>query len=191
MRYHLGMRPCLRAAGVLVVASLGSVPPASGQPPAARPGPVIEQFGAVFTVPSPDLAIPAGFTFKLLFDVSQAAAAADQVNARLDAVARFLNMHAQAGVHRDRLHAAIVVHGAAGKDLLQSAAYRAKFETDNPNQPLVEALLKSGVRIVLCGQTAMSRGLDREKLIDGVQVALSAMTAHAILQEEDYRIVPF
>jgi len=75
-------------------------------------------------------------------------------------VARYLNMHAQAGVPRERLGAALVLHGA-------------------------------GVHIVLCGQTAGSRGFAKDELAAPVQMALSAMTANKLFQDEGYQIVAF
>ena len=57
--------------------------------------------------------------------------------------------------------------------------------------PLLEELSRAGVRVVLCGQTAASRGLPRDGLARPVEVALSAMTALVLLQDEGYRLIPF
>ena len=51
-----------------------------------------------------------------------------------------------------------------------------------------EELTAAGVQIVLCGQTAAARGIDRGRLQPGVKVALSAMTALFVFQEQGYRI---
>jgi intracellular sulfur oxidation DsrE/DsrF family protein len=48
------------------------------------------------------------------------------------------------------------------------------------------------VRIILCGQSAAGLGLDETAdLLPGVEVALSAMTAHALLQQDGYTVNPF
>jgi intracellular sulfur oxidation DsrE/DsrF family protein len=113
------------------------------------------------------------------------------LNVTLNSVARYLNMHAQAGVLANQVHAAVVVHGSAGWEVLDHAAYRDRHGTDNPNAELIHELIDAGVEVVLCGQTAASRGIPRDGLIDGVEVALSAMTAFLVLQEDGFRVNPW
>ncbi len=156
-----------------------------------RTGPVIEDFGPVFDVPSLDMPASPESVYRVVFDVAAAADKPEQVNRYIETLARFLNMHARAGVPRENLQLALVVHGPAGKDLLDAAAYRKRFGVDNPNAPLLEALAAAGVRIYLCGQTAMSRGLPKEELAPPVKMALSAMTALVALQDEGYRLIAF
>lgn len=156
----------------------------------SRTGPVIEGFGPVFDVPDADFA-PVDVDYRLVFDVAQGMDDPAQVNRRIASLARFLNMHARAGVPLERMHLALVVHGTAGKDLLDNEAFRARHGTDNPNLPLLEALHEAGVEIYLCGQTAYSRGLAKEDLAEPVELALSAMTALARLQAEGYGLIAF
>lgn len=167
-------------------------------------GPVITSGGAVFDVPNPTFTAPADHEYKVVFEIyrgveiaaagstgSAAPNARLAPNEQLNTVARFLNMHARAGVPRDRVKLAAVVHGTAGKDLLDDATFRARYGTDNPSGPLIRELLDAGVRIVLCGQTSMGRDVPRDKLIPGVQLALSAMTAMSVLQAEGYLLNPW
>jgi intracellular sulfur oxidation DsrE/DsrF family protein len=181
------MRTALSA--LLLTALLGGAGALHAQQ--RQDGPVIHAAGSVFTVPDPDFATPRDQTFRVLFDVAEGAAAPGEINTGLNTVARFLNMHAQAGVPLERLQVAVVVHGTAGKDLLRDAAYRERHGVDNPNRALLEELSRAGVRIILCGQTAASRNLPRAELLEPVEVALSAMTAHLVLQEQGYRVNPF
>ncbi|WP_233356244.1 DsrE family protein [Henriciella aquimarina] len=148
-------------------------------------GPVFEDYGPAAQV-GDDLAIPADLDLKVAFDISEGSEDG-KINRRFETVARFMNMHATAGVPRDQLHPAIVVHGAASKDLLQPEA----GSEASPTYGLIRALLDEGVPIYLCGQTVAVRGIDEEDLIPGVQVALSAMTAHAVLASEGYSLNPF
>lgn len=154
-------------------------------------GPLVRSGGAVFPVPDPDVATPLDHTYRIVFDVAQAAEEPSVLNPGFNTAARFLNMHAQAGVPSQQMQVAIVVHGTAGKDLLNNDAYRARFGMDNPNLPLLEELARAGARVILCGQTAASRDLPRDQLADPVEVALSAMTAHVLLQDKGYRLNPF
>lgn len=153
-------------------------------------GPMIEGYGPVFAVPDADFA-PTDMQYRLVFDVVQTAEEPDQVNRRIETLARFLNMHAAAGVPAENMSLALVVHGSAGKDLLDHAGYKARYGVDNPNVPLLEALAGAGVEIYICGQTAYSRGLPKSELAEPVQMALSAMTALAAYQAKGYGLIAF
>jgi len=164
--------------------------PAAAPAPARQAGPVIEKFGAVFDVPNPGLLPPKDQDLKLRFDVNQGPEPGE-LNAGFDTVARFLNMHARAGVPRERLKVALVIHGTAGKDTLTNEAYRKRYSKDNPNIALLDALKAAGVRVYLCGQTSVSRNLPRAEVTPAATIALSAMTAHLVLQNEGYALNPF
>jgi intracellular sulfur oxidation DsrE/DsrF family protein len=153
-------------------------------------GPIIHSAGAVFGV-SPDMATPIDRDYKVAFEVAGPASAPDRMNQSINTVARFLNMHAQAGVPTERLSGAIVAHGGASFELLDNEAYRARFGVDNPNAELLKELIAAGQPVVLCGQSAASRGVPTDGLIPGVQIALSAMTAFMLLQDEGYRVNPW
>ena len=157
----------------------------------AETGPRIERFGPVYDVPNPDFPTPVDRDYKVVFDVARAPAEADRLNPSIETLARFLNMHARAGVPEERLHVALVLHGAAGKYALDNDGYRSRFETDNPNLALLEDLADAGVRVILCGQTGASRGFDREELAAPVELALSAMTALITLQQDGYQLIAF
>jgi len=154
-------------------------------------GPVLEDFGPVFYMGEVDLATPLDVDFKALFDVSDAADEPEAGSPAITTAARFLNMHAQAGVPLERLGAAIVLHGGAARWALGHEAYRERYEVDNPNLPLIEALRGAGVRFVVCGQTVAARGYTKDELAEPIELALSAMTAIKVLQDEGYQIVSF
>jgi intracellular sulfur oxidation DsrE/DsrF family protein len=154
-------------------------------------GPVIEGYGAVYPVENPSFATPTDMVYRVAFEVALGTDEPDQVNPRIETLARFLNMHPQSGVPRENMKLALVLHGTAGKDALADEGYRRRFGVDNPNAALIQALKEYGVRIVLCGQTQMHRGLNRDELAGGVEVALSAMTALAALQFQGYQVNPF
>ena len=56
---------------------------------------------------------------------------------------------------------------------------------------MIGELLAAGHPVILCGQSAASRGVPTDQLIPGVEVALSAMTAFLLLQDEGYRVNPW
>jgi len=154
-------------------------------------GPVIHSAGPVFEISAPEFATPLDQEYKLAFEMAQAADSPDQLNVVLNTVARYLNMHGQAGLPADQVTAAVVVHGTAGWEVLDHDAYREKHGVDNPNAALIKELVAAGVKVILCGQTASARGIPRDRVMEEVQVALSAMTAFLVLQEQGFRVNPW
>ena len=147
-------------------------------------GPLVPSYGKTASVPGATL--PADAHFKVAFDIG-AASEGDAVSRNLDSAARFLNMHTLAGVPAENLSVAIVVHGPAAMDLVTDA----KRGAPNPNADLIAELIAAGASIQLCGQTAAAKDITEADLLPGVTLALSAMTAHALLQQDGYTLNPF
>ncbi|SHF62458.1 Intracellular sulfur oxidation protein, DsrE/DsrF family [Microbulbifer donghaiensis] len=152
-------------------------------------GPLISQYGAHAEVKQTQ-PLSGKESFKVAFDVAEQGETG-KVNRKIESLARFLNMHTNAGIPAENIQLALVVHGKAGFDLLDDANYKARFDSENPNAALLEALLKNKVRIIICGQSAAYHGIENSQLVNGVEVALSAMTAHALLQQQGYTVNPF
>jgi intracellular sulfur oxidation DsrE/DsrF family protein len=148
----------------------------------ASMGPVIEYYGPAYEVAEKDVALPDGMVLRTVFDI-----AADpdpkQVNRSIVSVARFLNMHARAEVSLDNLVVAVVVHGKATHQMVSNPG--------NPNLELIRQLQEAGVRFYLCGQSMKFYGIDKDELVAGVEVGLSAMTMLTILQADDYALIPW
>lgn len=152
-------------------------------------GPTIEKFGKNALVESADQ-LQEEQIFKVVFDVAKQGET-DKPNRSIDSLARFINMHVRAGVKPENISLALVVHGKASNDLISNKAYEKKFQTDNPNHALINELLKNRTQIFLCGQSATYYEINKEDLHHGVQLSLSAMTAHALLQQQGYTLNPF
>jgi intracellular sulfur oxidation DsrE/DsrF family protein len=159
---------------------------------AFKPGPVLTEFGAHAPVPGVEQ-LPATTEFALAFDVSTPATEG-AANRGFESAGRFLNMHVAHWVPRENIRLVVVVHGKASLELLSNTAHAANplsRQGDNPSGKLVEALLAEDVRFILCGQSAAVYGIKPEDLIPGVEMALSAMTAHALLQKDGFTVNPF
>lgn len=143
-------------------------------------GPVIETFGPVADVPGATR-LPDDTSFRISFDTREKAADG-KPNRTLVSAARFLNMHARAGVEPEKIDLAVVVHGAAVKDVTADS---------KGSEALISALKGHSVRIIVCGQSAAYYGVSSDDLAPGVEMALSAMTAHAVLQQDGYTVNPF
>lgn len=153
-------------------------------------GPAVANYGPVFTIdphdvafaPSPDAEL------KAVFEISVGAEGPDKEDDAIMNVARFVNMHARAGMPKDKLKAAIVMHGGGTWEVLNNEAYRKRFGMDNPNLPALEQLAAEGVDIYVCAQSAASRQiLWKEFASPTVKLAFSAMTAIVSLQRDGYQ----
>lgn len=153
-------------------------------------GPLIEGYGPTYPINDRDVPLPEGFNYKAVFDLAAYPGEVTAVNVRLESVARFLNMHGRNGVPAENMDLAVVVHGAAVKNLLNNDAYEARYKVDNPNLELLSLLHDAGVSIYVCGQSMSFGGIDKNELADGVQVALSAMTMLTVLQSDGYALLP-
>ena len=171
-----------RAALSVALATVFSVPVIASEPP-------IQGYGQFYQVQGHD-PIAAQTHFKIAYDVADQAEAG-KLNFRINSLARFINMHVDAGVKPEQIELALVVHGGASQDLLANAFYKEKFDADNENQALIEQLLANNTKVFLCGQSAAYYKVDKAKLIPGVTLSLSAMTAHAQLQQQGYSLNPF
>ena len=158
---------------------------------AQQSGPLIKNYGKVYKIANPEIPLYPEQEFKAVFDVYDNPAAGEGPNPQLETAARFLNMHAQAGVPPENLKVALVVHGKAVEDLLSENAYRARNKNDNRSARLVRDLLQAGVQVAVCGQSATSQKIQRDQLIPGVVWALSAMTALVHYQDLGYRFIKF
>ena len=153
-------------------------------------GPLIEGYGPTYPINDRDVPLPEGFNYKAVFDLVAYPGEVTAVNVRLESVARFLNMHRRNGVPAENMDLAVVVHGAAVRNILGHAAYRSRFQADNPNLELVEKLHAAGVRFYVCGQSLAFGNIAKSELADPVEVALSAMTMLTVLQSEGYALLP-
>jgi intracellular sulfur oxidation DsrE/DsrF family protein len=150
-------------------------------PDAFEPGILIPEFGPVAEVDY-DRPIPQGTVLRIRFDISTRAETGE-LNSTLTSAARFLNMHAAAGIPAEDIHVAVVIHGGAVHDVTVGDG--------EANAGLVAALNEHGVEIIVCGQSAAWYDVTSEDLQPGVSLALSAMTAHAVLHSEGYALNPF
>lgn len=170
---------------LLVVAQLS----AAAQMENFKAGPVFKDFGKVAAVEQSE-PVAKNTVFKIVFDVTKEAEP-DKINRTIDSAARFINMHVAAGIPLENIHLAVVVHGGATLDMTNQAFFAAhKNGLKNASAAAIEQLQKHGVEFYLCGQSAAANGITNTELLPGVKMALSAMTAHALLQQQGYTLNP-
>jgi intracellular sulfur oxidation DsrE/DsrF family protein len=154
-------------------------------------GPVINAGGKHAPVPNMTFAVPKDLEYKVVWDIEVGPAKLGELNDEYNVPARFVNQGAALGFPAARVKAAVVIHGAAGEEMLDNAEYKARKGVDNPNITLLTEMSKAGIRIILCGQTVDSRKLPREKILPFVEIAPSAAWAHAVLLRQGYTANPF
>ncbi len=177
---------CAVLCAALIAACMSSASVAGAD--AFTKGPVLTEFGENALIPDA-LQNANEQVFKVAFDVADASPG--NVNRSFNSVARFINMHVRAGVPLEQIEVAVVVHGQASAELLNATAYAQRFNHSNASQPLLQQLLELGVRIQLCGQSAAMADIPAAELLPGISMELSAMTAHALLQQQGYTLNPF
>ena len=128
-----------------------------------KDGPVIKGFGKHALVPTQS--VDKNTILKVAFDVGEAAKLGD-VNRRFNSLARFINMHVAAGVKKENITLALVVHGKASFDLLDNATFHKAHKQDNPSKALIETLLANNVAVILCGQTAAAYEITKKQQRD-------------------------
>ncbi len=156
---------------------------------AFHPGPAIPEYGRIADVDN-DFPLAEGIEFRVAFDVADQAEPGE-ISRGLESAARFINIHVDAGVAIENIHLAMVIHGSAPKDMIRSELYEALYDVPNANAALIEVLVAHGVEFYVCGQSAAFHDVGNDDLLPGVTMALSAMTAHAQLQQRGYTLNPF
>jgi intracellular sulfur oxidation DsrE/DsrF family protein len=152
------------------------------------PGPVITGYGDIAKV-ADMIPVPKEAKFNVAFDITGQAELGG-VSRDLNRLARFINMHVANGIPLENIHLAAVVHSKATYDLLNNASYQKKFVKDNANIDLIRQLIANNTQIFLCGQASTGMSVTKDQLVPGIQIALSAMTVHALLQQQGYTLNP-
>ncbi len=175
---------------IFFILSLAIISPLEAAQDAPVKGPAITGYGPVFPIKNMSVKLPDNFQYKVVFDITRSGSAPDQLNRRIESVARYINMHAINGVPTKNMDLAVVIHGQAAKDLLKNKSYSDKYLFDNPNIELLEKLRAVGVKFYICGQSVRFGGFQKEDLEHPEDLALSAMTMLTILQSQGYQLVP-
>lgn len=151
--------------------------------------PIIKDFGSVYPVPDAVEKPDPKMKYKILVDLAMGSARPDTINLGIEAACTLINLHAVGGVPKENIEMVMAVHNAAGVTILNNEAYQQRYKIDNPNLPMIDALLKAGVKIVVCGQTLRKRNIDAKTLAPGIGVATSALTTITTYQLKGYAVI--
>ena len=129
--------------------------------------------------------------YKILVDLTSPSEDPKQISRFVDNVARMMNLHGLAGVTKDRIKVKVVLHGGGIFTLLNDENYKKKYEVNNPNLAVFEALEEAGAEILVCGQSLIARNLKTSDLWPGVTVAHSALTTITTYSMKGYIVLKF
>ncbi len=154
-------------------------------------GKEIKDFGRFYKIKNPDLLLKKNKTYKVIFDVYTDEEDPAKINANINTVARFINMHIQQGITMDKLKIVLILHGDAIKNTLSLEAFEKKYHFSNPNYAILKELNKAGVKTYVCAQSFTDKGFTRKELSKYVSFSLSALTALVRYQNEGYGLISF
>ena len=154
-------------------------------------GPVIEEFGQHVDLPDAGFVTRTDSVYKVAMEIHQPLTAPERPHPRLDVAARLVNMLAHAGTPRENVQVAVVLHGGGTRAALTNEGYRERYDMDNPNIPLLEALVEAGVEVYLCEQSRTRSGVQADEVAAPVKSALSAITTATALQADGYSFLTY
>ena len=153
--------------------------------------PHIANYGAIAPLTGNETRAAPGLRYRLVFNVTKAAATPDKVNPSLDKVARLLNLLARDNIRPVPGDIVVIVHGAATPIVANSTAYAAKTKAGlNPNLDLIDKLRAAGVTVAVCSQALHANRMSAKQLAPGIRIDLSAMTTLATLQLRGWALIP-
>lgn len=98
------------------------------------------------------------------------------------------------GVPQKELKISIVLHGSAAYWVLNESTYQ-QFKNDdfafNPNEHVIQELLKHGVSVEVCQVSLRSKGWTGQDILPGVTVVRDAYTRIIDLQQQGYAYIRF
>ena len=170
-----------------LVFSLLLAAPLVGQQPLTPAVP----FGAIYDVPEATVRPDPLLEYRIVVDVFTGAELPEDVGAGLHNVSRMLNLFSVGGVPAEHLSVVLALHGGATYGVLTNERYRERFETDNPNLPVIRALKEAGVKVTVCGQSLIGRDIDPADVAPEVDIATSMLTTVATYQIMGYAVFRF
>ncbi|MFV1919681.1 DsrE family protein [Sphingomonas sp. MJ1 (PH-R8)] len=153
--------------------------------------PAVQAFGAITPMPDAKERPDRSLRYRVLFNITKAAPAADQLNPSLEKVARFINLLGADGVRPKPGDVVVIIHGPATPLVLSDSRYADRNKVaGNPNLTLVAALRAAGVSVRVCSQALVSNRIDPADVAGGIEVDVSALTTLATLQLRGWALIP-
>jgi intracellular sulfur oxidation DsrE/DsrF family protein len=125
--------------------------------------------------------------YKIVFDMQSEGATAGDMSPGLKMIGTLINTYEKYGVTPDHLHLQAVFHGATILLVVDDVTYKARTGfAHNPNAELLQQLSKAGLKMVVCGQSAMQQHYDFKSILPVAQINLSASVTFINLAARGY-----
>jgi intracellular sulfur oxidation DsrE/DsrF family protein len=169
---------------LLPLACLQAAEPTSAPPKWIFP--VVPGFGGVH--PRADLPVRPDpkLDYKIFVDVASEDKDDQGRYDALDRLARLVNLMAYAKVPPEHVHIVALLDGRTGYASLTDDAYKNSFKTENPNLPVLHALKKAGVTMMVCGQALAMFDIPDGAIDPAVTITLSALTDNVVYGQKGY-----
>ena len=174
----------------VVAGTVATLAVAAGDEPGLSSAPAIEGYGKMHPLPKAAYQPDPKATYKIVFAMTAASKAPEEVNPAVERVARAVNLYVSAGVPLSHLKFVAVAYAAATAIALDDAHYKSAYNVANPNLPVIARLRKAGVDVAVCGQAVLEHKYQYEWIDPSVTVALSALTTITTLEEQGYHLMP-
>jgi intracellular sulfur oxidation DsrE/DsrF family protein len=152
--------------------------------------PVIKDHGGIYSIEKATVVPDPEQRYDIIVDLFSGKDPA-QLNKALNNVARMINLHAIAGVHRDSINVVLAIHGNATKVVLKDDGFVSRFNIKNPNLPLINELKEAGVKLTVCGQSLIGRQIDLDEVNENIEIATSMLTTVTNYQLKGYTLLKF
>jgi intracellular sulfur oxidation DsrE/DsrF family protein len=153
--------------------------------------PIVKGFGGIYEIKDASERPDPTREYKILVDLATASENDKEINRWVDNVARLMNLHGLAGVPQNKLRVKVVIHGGGVFTLLKDEKYQEKYQVNNPNLKVFQALQDAGAEVMICGQSMVIRKLSKEDLWPGVKIAHSALTTITTYEPQGYTVLKF
>ena len=125
--------------------------------------------------------------YKIVFDVQMLADKPNQPSDALEFIAGLMNTFSKYGVPASHMHFVAVFHGKTVALVANDETYKARAGApENPNKDILNKLVKAGVELVVCGQSAQAQNYSPNDLLGLVRLNLSATVTFINLQTRGY-----
>jgi len=145
------------------------------------------EWSGVFAVKNVTEKADPSMKYKLLFNMTAwTRDSVKSINEGLAEIGRIINLHVAAGVPKENLELAIVVHGSALNVYLNNENYLKKFKTNNPNIDILKQFTALHAHLIACGQAEIFFQIPPENMMPEVKTAYSARVALSTYQLKGY-----
>lgn len=156
-----------------------------------RKFPIIPNYGGIFDIEKSEDIPDRNMNYNIVVEIATGSENPHELNFSLNNVARLINLHAQAGITKDKIKVIVAIHGEAAYSTLNNEGYEKKYSTNNPNLNLLTELKNAGVELYICGQSLIARKIDQKNIAPELKVALSMLTTVTTYQLKGYAYLKF